>query len=194
MLEPDQKREVHVVGPNGTRAVGVIGHNSSASAGYEDIAATPTPGLMLISRLNPLRPKRFIFQQQTEKLVGFLVARGDEAEPYNVKLQPWGTIIGRLVDDHGKPRPGVGLLTPNWQAAMVDPAFGVLPFGLKTDNDGRFHIERLMPGQEYSGDAVGAKAAEGGFGVVIDRVVLKPGETRDLGDVRSRKIEREHKL
>jgi hypothetical protein len=34
--------------------------------------------------------------------------------------------------------------------------------------------------------SVGRKAAEGGFGVVIDRVMLKPGETRDLGDVRAR--------
>jgi len=33
---------------------------------------------------------------------------------------------------------------------------------------------------------VGEEAQNKGFGVVIDCVVLKPGETRDLGDVRAR--------
>ena len=33
---------------------------------------------------------------------------------------------------------------------------------------------------------MGEEAQKKGFGVVIDRVVLKPGETRDLGDVRAR--------
>jgi len=191
VLEPDRKREVHVLGPDGTPVAGVTGHNYSAPTGYEGIAATTTSSVMTISRLNPLRPKRFVFRYDAKTLVGFLVVRGDEAEPYTVKLQPWGTIAGRLVDAQGKPRPGVGLLTPDWQAALINPALGVLPFGLKTDSEGRFHIERLVPAQEYSGEAIGPKAAEGGFGVVIDRVVLKPGETRDLGDVHAREIKRD---
>ncbi len=123
--------------------------------------------------------------------MGSLIARGDEAEPYTVQLQPWGTIIGRLVDTQGKPRPKVDLMTSDWQAAMVDPARGLLSGGLKTDEQGRFRVEGLVPGQEYSGNAVGAEAAKGGFGAVFDRVVLKPGETRDLGDIQSRAIKRE---
>ena len=69
---------------------------------------------------------------------------------------------------------------------MLDPARGVIHYGQKTDKDGRFRYERLMPGQEYSAVAVGEQAAKGGFGVVIDRIVLKPGETKDLGAVQSR--------
>ena len=56
----------------------------------------------------------------------------------------------------------------------------------KTDAEGRFRIEGLVPGQSYTGNAVGQEAEKRGFGVVIDRIVLKPGETRDLGDVRAR--------
>jgi len=192
VLERDRKRKVRVVGPDGEPLAGVTGHNHAAPAGSEGIEATKTPGVLAISRLNPLRPKRFIFRHDAKKLVGFLVARGDEAEPYTVKLQPWGTITGRLVDAQGKPRPGVGLLTPDWQAALINPALGVLPGGLKTDSEGRFRVEGLVPGQEHSGDAIGPKAAEGGFGVVIDRVALTPGETRDLGDCRSREIQRKN--
>jgi hypothetical protein len=43
-----------------------------------------------------------------------------------------------------------------------------------------------VPVQSYTGSAVGEEAQNKGFGVVIDGVVLIPGETRDLGDVRAR--------
>ena len=62
---------------------------------------------MTVSGLNPSRPKRFTFRHDGRKLVGFLLARGDEAEPYTVRLQSWGTIAGRLVDAQGQPRAGV---------------------------------------------------------------------------------------
>jgi hypothetical protein len=39
-----------------------------------------------------------------------------------------------------------------------------------------------VPVQSYTGSAVGEEAQNKGF----DGVVLKPGETRDLGDVRAR--------
>ncbi len=51
---------------------------------------------------------------------------------------------------------------------------------VKTDAEGRFHVEGLVPGQSYTASAVGEEAQNKGFGVVIDAVVLKPGETRDL--------------
>ncbi len=143
------------------------------------------PGLLTVSKLNALRPKRFTFRHQAKKLVGFLIARGNETEPYIVKMQPWGTISGRLVGAKGKPGGGVDLMSTDWQTFVTDPARGVIPSGRKTDGDGRFRYERLVPGQEYSVSAVGEKAAKGGFGVVIERVVLKPGETRELGDVPS---------
>jgi hypothetical protein len=79
-------------------------------------------------------------------------------------------------------------MTTDWQTAMIDPARGLLPGGLRTDEQGRFRVEGLVPGQEYTGNAVGEQALKGGFGVVIDRVVLKPGEARDLGDVQAREI------
>ena len=164
---------------------------AGVTAEGEGAEPTKTPGIMTVSGLNPQRPLRFTFRHEARKLVACLVARGDEAEPYTVKLQPWGTIAGRLVDAQGQPRPRVHLMTSDWQDALINPAQGVIPFGQKTDAEGRFRYEGLVPGQEYSANAVGEEAARSGFGVVIDRVVLKPGETRDLGDVRSREIHRE---
>jgi RNA polymerase sigma factor (sigma-70 family) len=178
MLERDPKREVRVLGPDGETLAGVTAEGEGAEA-------TKTPGVMTVSGLNPARPKRFHFRHAGRKLVGFLLARGDEPEPYTVRLQPWGTITGRLVDAQGQQRPGAHLMTSDWGEAMNDPARGILP-GIKTDDQGRFRVEGLFPGQSYTGSAVGEEAAKRGFGVVIDRVVLKPGESHDLGDVRAR--------
>ena len=35
------------------------------------------------------------------------MARGDENGPLTVRLQPAGTVTGRLIDDDGQPRRGV---------------------------------------------------------------------------------------
>ena len=166
-----------MLGPDGARLAGVTAEGDGAEAS--------TTGALTVSKLNPLRPKRFLFRHAARKLVGCLIARGDEPEPYAVPLQSSSTITGRLVDAGGKPRSGVDLMTIDWQTAASDPARGVILYGQKTDAEGRFRYEGLVPGQEYSANAVGDQAAKGGFGVVINRIVLKPGEVRDLGDVRT---------
>jgi hypothetical protein len=178
-LERDPKREVSVLGPKGEALTDV--HVECWGA---EISSASGP--VTVTGLNPLRPKRFIFRHDARKLVGCLVARGDEAKPYVVQLQPWGTITGRLIDAGGKPRPDVDLMTSDWQKASIDLARGVIYHAGETDCDGRFRYERLVPGQSYSVKAVGEQALKGGFGAVIDHVVLKPGESKDLGDVQAR--------
>ena len=119
VLERDRKREVRLLDPDGQPLDGVTAEGEGAEA-------TGTPGVMTVSKLNPMRPRRFIFRHDGRKLVGFLLARGDEAEPYTVRLQPWGTIVGRLVEAEGRPRPRAHLMTTDWGAAMNDPARGIL--------------------------------------------------------------------
>jgi protocatechuate 3,4-dioxygenase beta subunit len=180
VLERDRKREVRVLGPDGQLLAGTTAEGEGAEA-------TRSPGIMTVSGLNPMRPRRFAFRHDSRKLVGFLLARGDEAEPYTVRMQPWGTITGRLLDAQGRPRPKAHLMSIDWGEARDDPARGILP-SVITDAEGRFRIEGLVPGQSYNGNAVGQESQEKGFGVVIDHVVLRPGETRDLGDIRAREI------
>ena len=78
-----RRREVRVLGPEGEPLAGV-------AAEGEGVEATKTPGVMTVSGLNPMRPKRFYFRHAGRKLVGFLLARGDEAEPYTVRLAAVG--------------------------------------------------------------------------------------------------------
>src|SRR5207244_11774977 len=77
-----------------------------------------------------------------------LPARG--ATP-TVKLQPWGGVTGRCVDEDGRPVVGVRLLLHypdggHFQAALEE--FDFLPAPVLTDRDGRFRAEGLMPGRK----------------------------------------------
>ena len=61
---------------------------------------------------------------------------------------PAAAVTGRLVDADGKPRAGVELETrfrrkggSYWAEFSEEP--------VKTDREGRFHIEALIPGHEY---------------------------------------------
>ena len=77
-------------------------------------------------------------------------------------------------------------LGPNGRAAVAfhdDPTVGEIS-GVQTDAEGRFRVERLVPGQKYSAEIY---RGWGGFaGVAFENLVLAPGEVRDLGDVRSK--------
>src|SRR5262249_7890688 len=55
----------------------------------------------------PTGPYRLDFLDRSRKLAGSLHLKGDEKEELVVKLQPWGTVTGRIVDEEGKPWPDV---------------------------------------------------------------------------------------
>ena len=83
----------------------------------------------------------------------------------------------------GKPRPHVKFQTKDWQAIVFDPVYGMVPSGT-TDGEGRFRVESLVPGQKYAAIVIGLNAGDE-FGSLFQNIVLKPGESKDLGDVRS---------
>lgn len=175
-VERDPKLRATVVGPAGESVAGVQGEGADA---------TVDSSVFIISRLNPMRPRRVTFTQPEKHLVGFLMARGDEIERPTVRLRPWGTVTGRLISADGKPRPNVRFQTKDWQARLFDPAYGMLPGGAgKTDAEGRFRVDGFVPGQKYSAIVIGVNP-DGEFGSVFENLVLKTGETRDLGDVRA---------
>ncbi len=83
------------------------------------------------------------------------------------------------------PVPVATLATPArlQRASDADPKIGLFRT-LDTDFDGRFRIERLVPGQIYSAEVyrgIGVYA-----GKVFENITLRPGEVRDLGDIRTK--------
>jgi protocatechuate 3,4-dioxygenase beta subunit len=171
-----------VIGPDGRPIAGAI------VAGLDPMERDPTGPLdsaeFRVLGLRPGRPRTLTFTQEAMRLSTELRLRGDESGPFEVRLAPWATLTGRLVDRPGKPRAGVQLVAKDWQEAVTDPSRAVLP-DQKTDHNGWFRFEGLVAGLKYDARVVNAKEGED-FGVVFEEIKLAPGESRDLGDVRSK--------
>jgi hypothetical protein len=88
--------------------------------------------------------------KEDRKLIDFLLARGDGDTPYTVRMRPWGTFTGRVVDEQGRPQPGATVTADTVRAfaAHDDHRLGIFP-GVQADQHGRFRAERLVPGQSY---------------------------------------------
>ena len=116
------------------------------------------------------------------KLIGSIYLKGDETGPLTLRLQPYGTITGRIIDDDGQPSGGLRLFTTDgvWPPRPAEQ--GILPAGdndgIHTGRDGRFRVEGLVPGLKYGGSA-----AEGRGEVFRDGTVAS-GEVKDLGDLK----------
>jgi RNA polymerase sigma factor (sigma-70 family) len=135
--------------------------------------------------LDPEKPRGLFFVHQGQKLAGSLLIRGGEAGPLLVRLQPWGVVTGRVVDDDGQPRTKLALNgnIGAYGPGPLDPERGILPSNepLGVDEGGRFRVEGLVPGLKYQ-----LWASQGNMlvGKVFEGVQVSAGETRDLGDVK----------
>jgi RNA polymerase sigma factor (sigma-70 family) len=158
--------------------------------GLGDIYPSPTPcdsPTFEVHGYDPSEPRRVTVAHMGRKLIGSVYIKGAVAGAMTVPLRPWGAVAGRVVDDEGRPRPGINL----WNTGGIDPKNpeedGVLPArfwddsSIVTDADGRFRVEALIPGLKY-----GASAAYGirGLGKVFEGLIVAPGESRDLGDLK----------
>jgi hypothetical protein len=134
-----------------------------------------------------------LFPGETREVVAMLVSRkwagvttvthaGDG--PVKLQLRPWATVTGRLVDNQGMPSStAIEIMLDDGKLPLHTiggrgydrPVFPI-------DRDGRFQIEGLIAGPAYT-----LEAFKGGVqivGTVAKNLVFKPGETRDLGDVK----------
>lgn len=176
-------RQVTLVDPQGQPIVGVK-TNGLTEYGYEPPLRAATFPLL---RLHPDREKRIIFQHEDRKLTAYLVARGDSAEPYTVTLHRWARIKGRFVDETGSSLP-LGQKDTIWEQSLHvkaslpgDPDYRHAQYA-DVDNKGQFTLDELIPGQAYDGLVY---QNQGPFSnSAFTELVLKPGETRDLGDIR----------
>ncbi len=135
-----------------------------------------------VRALEPSKSRRVIVYHEGRKLVGSAYLKGDESGPLTVRLEPWATIAGRIVDEDGRPR--AGLEVNNLFSYSIDPQppadrgeLSAVPIG----RDGHFRIERLVPGLTYGG---GASQGHMYRGDLFRDVTLAPGEVKDLGDLK----------
>jgi hypothetical protein len=103
-----------------------------------------------------------------------------------IQLQPYGTVTGRIVDEDGRPRGGLGITSVGGSMPARPAEQGILPGGnigggIRIGRDGRFRIEGLVPGLKY-----GAGASDGlAYGELFHDLTVTPGEVKDLGDLKA---------
>ena len=153
------------------------------------------PSLYLLSEANPpdrfevlgLRSdesRRVSFFHDDRKLAGSVLVHASQPDSPVVTLQPSASVIGRLVATDGKPQADLSL-TELYRDRDL-PHRGWIPelHLVDVDAEGRFRIDGLVPGLAYKVYPVQEvlKAA------IFDRLILQPGEIKDLGDIVLRPI------
>jgi hypothetical protein len=182
----DRPRQVTLIDAEGTPVAGVQAHGTTYYPWNQDthlrVASFPMRGL------HPDRPQPIVFVHEAKKLVGFLMARGDGDSSYTVRLQPWGTIKGRLVDESGQPlvQTRVTCSCERTFPSPDDPSHGIMPLQphpSETGADGRFTLEPVMPGLACTIRALPYLGGLPAAPIEIKNVKVVSGHVRDLGDI-----------
>jgi RNA polymerase sigma factor (sigma-70 family) len=123
---------------------------------------------------DPRRPRDILFRFPEKGLVGVAQPPKENGGSVAVRMGPGAAVTGHLVGPDGKPRAGVELrvqFLPKGWGSWYD----YYPEPVKSDRDGRFRVEGLLPGQVFrlSDDTGELPLGDG----------LRPGETTDLGAI-----------
>ena len=100
-VDPGRTLTLTAVDPEGKPIGGTKAFGLTDMGGGEYEQESPS---FEVRSLDPAKPRRVRITHAGRKLVGSVELKGDETSPITVRLQPWGTIIGRIVDDDGNPR------------------------------------------------------------------------------------------
>jgi RNA polymerase sigma factor (sigma-70 family) len=182
--DPGRSVTVDVVDPDG----GPLG-GTKVKGQHELFQTGPRPqesSRFEVTALDPSTPRRVIVMHEGRKLIGTAFLKGDVTGPLTIKLQPWGSVAGRIVDDEGRPRKGVFINSPGGSENKHPETHDILPWsdwnqGIRVGDDGRFHVEGLVPGLKYGANA---RAGFEAFGELFIDVTVAPGEAKDLGDLK----------
>jgi hypothetical protein len=181
-LDPGRTLRGTILDPDGKPLSGVRLFNVKPRHFW---ASQPLAGASFtLTALDSQGGRSLIFLHPEKHLVKALEVRGDTPGPLTIRLEPAGTLTGRLVETGGQPRPHVPLAV--YFARKDDGSVALhLPERVTTDQDGRFRIEGVAPGLVYQILEAG-KQPNDTIAVVATRLSVKAGETKDLGDVKAK--------
>jgi hypothetical protein len=189
-VEPSRTIVVTAIDPEGRPVAGTTAVGVSERLSTSDYPQS-SPAIEM-DAADPARPRRLTVTHSGRKLVGSIYLKGNEPSPMTIRLQPYGTVTGRIVDDDGRPRGGLAITSADGMTPARPAEQGILPGsavygGIRVGRDGRFRIEGLVPGLKY-----GAGASEGypHYGELFHDLIVTPGEVKDLGDLKLVKPER----
>jgi hypothetical protein len=176
-LDPGWTFTGTVLGPDRQPLTGAwgIGLTSRGNVSRGELEVMKTAEFT-VSGFNPYQPRPLFFQHPQKGLVGVAQPPKNRGDSITVQLQPGATVEGRLVDADGRARAGVELVIYRHHKELAQPGdFVYFPQRHKTDQQGRFRIEGLLPGYEF--------AMYDGKGYRPLGEALRTGQTKDLGDM-----------
>ena len=184
-LKLDRGKSVkgRVLGPDGKPLAGALvrGLKSSAAVFGRWEAEPMKSAEFEVQGLGPDKPRAVAFVHKERKLAGAARVTGHEKDAIEVKLVPWATVSGRLVDGDGKPMPDIRLGFVQRLEETDAAGAGDLPdYEVRTDANGRFTLSGFAPGVRYHLAALGHARIIATIGKDLQ---FKAGESRDLGDL-----------
>ena len=188
MLEPGRKQQIDVVGPDGQPLAGAVAYGLDWSTAPKSVSQSQFDYV----HPNPGKPETVMVSHEELHLGGYMDMKGDEQGPLKVQLRPTGKVIGRIVDEEGRPRPGVplSLMYERRDSRTGDCLFEV-DNPRVTDREGQFSIDSLVAGLKYQLQAIKPNERNyslRGEGYLHSRAwKLSPGETQDWGDIQVKK-------
>src|SRR5579883_1277428 len=184
LLDPGRRLQGIVVGPDGKLLSGArLGGARTGFVPSWDNQTQPTAEFTVYG-VKDREIRTVVAMHEEKRLAGLLPLKGDEKGRLVLKLQPWGAVAGRLVSSDGQPLRGVDVTMRRVGDKLFDPLVGYHRTRFfQTDKDGKFHIDALVPGMKYTMRAMHKGRLEG---IVFEDLQVKPGETKDLGDVQAK--------
>ncbi len=183
-LESGRSRAGRVLDPEGRPLAGakVAGLTDLG----QDLLATAD---FRVEKLVPGRPRRLVFRHDGRKLAGLVDLKEADGPTLSVPLAPWASLSGRWLDEDGRPvRGALAVNLPEGRTSLLDGGVPQRPWRFRTDAEGRFRVEAMIPGQPYN-ISPDFEESPGLQGLIARNLALKPGEHRDLGDVRLKPAE-----
>jgi RNA polymerase sigma factor (sigma-70 family) len=180
-LDRGKKATGTVVGPDDKPLAGAIAVGLTALGGGD---VSLKDASFTAQALNPTRPRTVAFVHKERKLAGHVALRGDEKGPVTVKLEPWGAVAGRVLDEEGNSLADAECRV-GYHSNMIRWLFEAGREKVTTDAEGRFRVEGLFPGVPF-GISFVKKGKFRDPGDNYRKLSVKPGQTNDLGDVKTK--------
>jgi RNA polymerase sigma factor (sigma-70 family) len=178
-LEPGRPLRVRVEGPDGRPLEGV----TVCGQGARDIWSAAQPAEFPVYGLEAGQGRTLLFRHPRKGLAGLREIKGDDNGPVVVRLQPAASVRGRLLKDDGRPWPHVEV--PVYFMLKQRPGWAIdhAPQKVRTDAEGRFQIDGLIPDVKYFAMVMQRRYPRG----VFADLAFTSGQAKDLGDVTPKK-------
>lgn len=184
-LDPGKTLLMHIQDTEGKPLAGALVAGVSA----ETLRGVPLKtDSCRIYALDPGKPRPVVFLHAVRKLAAVVKLRGDEKEPVTIRLKPTGVLLGRVLDAEGQPVAGaevyLGYASQVGRQLTRSSIRNQFP---RTDKDGRFRLEGIVPGLKLEGIRfIKSRQMWETRKRPMDVSTPEPGKTLDLGDIRTK--------